>query len=75
MALAMDVTSSSSLCRCRQGGGVTVHRPVIVVVPLVVVVMPLIVVVMPLIVVVVALALLLIVSSLSPSSPSGGGGA
>ena len=89
MALAMDIMSSSSLCRCRQGGGVAVHHPVIVVVPLivvivplvvvivplVVVVVPLIIIVMPLIVVAIAIALLLVVSSLSPSSPSGDGGA
>ena len=42
--------------------------------PLVVVVVPLIVVVVPLVVVVVALAPILVVSLLSPSSPSGGGG-
>ena len=59
--------SSLSLCRCRQGGGVAIQCPVIVVVPL-------IVVVVPLVVIVVALALLLIVLLLSPLSPSGGGG-
>ena len=79
MALAMDITSSSLSCQHRQGGGVAVHRPVVIVVPLVVVVVPLVVIVIALalllVVVVIALALLLIVSLLSPLSPSGGGGA